>query len=487
VIDAYEQEAEDFTAELEEEYHRNGAGLKDTCDLAPIYDRYADLFSAERVSEMLARRHSRRERYLAQFAALQYLDRSVCAVTQRIATAETQAVLKWDGEDIPYRLGLALVPKEPDRARRLSLIRRVHSLTARTNEDRLARMAELHRQAEALGFNGYCQLCDELLGIGLGSLCSQMESLLQKSARRWQLELDHFMSAEGIPTDGAHIADLRYILTAPQFDSLFPRECLMPALERTLDGLGISLRSLGNLDLDTAERPLKSPRAFCSPVRVPSDVRLVIMPRGGREDYNTLFHEAGHALHFAHTRSSAPFAYRALGDNSVTEAYAFLLNLLLRSPTWLREVARMPPQEPYLRLAHFYQLYYLRRLAARLAYERKLHAATAPTAELADVYADDLGESLGVQMVPENYLADVDDGLYCTCYLRAWMLEVLLRRRLLEEFGERWFASAQAGEFLRQLWALGQEFNAEELAQRMGYPGLQIEPLIADVMAPDGS
>jgi hypothetical protein len=67
------------------------------------------------------------------------------------------------------------------------------------------------------------------------------------------------------------------------------------------------------------------------------------------------------------------------------------------------------------------------------------------------------------------------------------MLEVQLRHRLADEFGERWFASAQAGESLRQLWALGQELTAEELVQRLGYPGLHIEPLIADVTAPDCS
>ena len=57
----------------------------------------------------------------------------------------------------------------------------------------------------------------------------------------------------------------------------------------------------------------------------------------------------------------------------------------------------------------------------------------------------------------------MDEGFYAACYLRAWALETHWRAALEERFGERWFASPEAGEWLRGLWRHGQRLNADEL------------------------
>ena len=480
----YERDAEDFFADLEEEYYQNGAGLKDTLDLSAIYGTYAHLFDRPRVEDLLAKRESNADRFLAQFAAFQYLDSSVRSLTEEITNAETQATLEWDGQSTPYRLALTLLATEPDRLRRRELHGRLLAITAERNPLRSDRVARLHEEVRALGFDGYEACCAELLEVDLGKLSGEMADLLARTDALWRAELDAVLAEGEIPRAEAGIADLRYLLGGPQFDALFPTERLLPALEDTLSGLGIPLARQPNIHLDTEERPRKSPRAFCCPVRVPSDVRLVIMPRGGREDYNSLLHEAGHALHFANIAPGAPFAFRCLGDNSVTESYAFLFNMLVRSPAWLREVARVEPDPAYLRFGRFYQLYYLRRYAAKLAYERELHAADRPGPELADRYVRILSDAMTVETPGATYLSDVDDAFYCACYLRAWVLEVHLRSTLASEFGERWFARADAGDYLKGLWRFGQEFTADELVQRLGDDGLDADLLVADLLAP---
>ena len=75
---------------------------------------------------------------------------------------------------------------------------------------------------------------------------------------------------------------------------------MLPALEATLRDLGIDLAAQANVHLDLEQRPAKSPRAFCAPIEVPGRVMLVIAPIGGRDDWEALFHEAGHAEHYAH-------------------------------------------------------------------------------------------------------------------------------------------------------------------------------------------
>ena len=46
-LDRIRERADRFIAELDEEYYQHFAGLKETLDLAPIYERYADLTTVE--------------------------------------------------------------------------------------------------------------------------------------------------------------------------------------------------------------------------------------------------------------------------------------------------------------------------------------------------------------------------------------------------------------------------------------------------------
>ena len=88
---------------------------------------------------------------------------------------------------------------------------------------------------------------------------------------------------------------------------------MVPALEATLTGLGIDLRSQTNVELDLERRPNKMPRPFCAPIEVPGRVMLVIQPIGGKDDWEALFHEAGHTEHFAHTSPDAVVRGAAAG------------------------------------------------------------------------------------------------------------------------------------------------------------------------------
>jgi hypothetical protein len=80
-----------------------------------------------------------------------------------------------------------------------------------------------------------------------------------------------------------------------------------------------------------------------------------------------------------------------------------------------------------------------------------------------------LSDAVGVPWPRESWLADVDEGFYAACYLRAWALEMRWREALRERFGEAWFDSPAAGEWLRALWRQGQRLDADELlAQTVG-------------------
>jgi hypothetical protein len=306
-----------------------------------------------------------------------------------------------------------------------------------------------------------------------------MQALLDSTREVFSQELELYLHEMRVPAEAARTCDIIALFRGSQFDPLFPQQSMMPTLTATLLGLGIDTAKRENLEVDTESRALKTPRAFCAPIRIPEEVKLVTKPIGGPDDYASLLHEAGHAEHFVHVDPALPFSYKRLGDNSVTEAYAFLFQYLLLNEAWLHRLLRIKDSAEYLKLERFRRLWFLRRYASKLLYEQKLHSQL-EGAQLE--YVNILGGSLGVAIAPENYLADTDDAFYCAQYLRAWILEAQLRSWLERQFGPEWFASKEAGDYLASLWKQGQELRAEELAQEMGYEGLQPEYLIAELV-----
>jgi hypothetical protein len=216
-------------------------------------------------------------------------------------------------------------------------------------------------------------------------------------------------------------------------------------------------------------------------------VYLVLAPVGGREDFGVLFHEGGHTEHFAHVDPALPFEFRHLGDNAITEAYAFLLQHLTENPEWLARHLGVTDPGPIVEHARAERLVYLRRYAAKLDYELELHADLGGpdrprgAGAFRDRYAELLGAALMIDWPSETFLADVDPGFYCACYLRAWALETHLRAYLRECFGAAWFDEPAAGAELQKLWRDGQRLTAEELLAELTGERLDFGVMIADL------
>jgi hypothetical protein len=237
---------------------------------------------------------------------------------------------------------------------------------------------------------------------------------------------------------------------------------MVPALRATLEGLGIRLDEQRNVHLDVEHRPTKSPRAFCSPIDVPGRVMLVIQPLGGPDDWQGLFHEAGHTEHFAHMSPSLAIEERKLGDNAVTEGWAALLELLVSDPAWLRRRLDVGRPHDFAADSLAVHLFFLRRYSAKLLYELELHAADDVT-PLRGRYVELLADALKIEPASCDFLDDVDPSFYCSSYLRSWAFEAQLRDHLRGEYGDEWFARREAGSLLRELWSLGMSQTADDM------------------------
>lgn len=479
---------EPFQSELTEEFYLNYAGLKDSMSTESIYSRYAHLFSEDSISAISSALEEREGsedvrwlRYLKAFAIIGHMDNSVRHLTDRATTFEAQTVIQFEGEGIPYRSMAVKIRNEPTHDRRSMLFDAKLIETEKLNETLLERLTALHDLSATLGFKNYRDLCSTLKGIDYMALEERMEEVLQRTGRLYEDSIDELLHMRvGMSLEEAWSYDVPYAFKGEDYDTSFPKWKLVETFSSTLRSMGLMPEKYANIQIDMEERPNKTPRAFCSPVKVPEDIRLVLMPVGGWRDFETLLHEGGHAWHFGNTDPKLPAEYRYLGDNSVTEAFAFLFGYLSSNKLWLEKVLGMTDTQEYTRFSLINKLMFLRRYSAKLTYELKLHNSRA-SPEFSSIYRICLQRALKFRHSEKHYLEDLDDGFYCAEYLRAWILEGQIKEALTDEFGEDWFLNGKAGERLRELWSYGQKYNADELAKTIGFVDLDPEPMLREI------
>ena len=168
-------------------------------------------------------------------------------------------------------------------------------------------------------------------------------------------------------------------------------------------------------------------------------------------------HEAGHAEHFSHVEPSLPVEHRYLGDNSVTEGFAFLFQHLTEDPAWLERRLGVEDPEPVVEQARASKLVFLRRYCAKLAYELELQGEAATSTGSDELYARRLSEAVHVTGRGRPGSATWTRSSTRPRYLRAWALETHLRRELRERFGELLVRGAGArASCCATLWSAGQ-------------------------------
>ena len=471
-LDTYRADAEAFVTDIDREYYLQGAGHKPDLELEPIYRTHGGLFEQGAVAELRDALEAasggderRAARYLLAFALDGLMGLETRVQSEELARLEATLTVETDAGETPYRQVPVEMANEPDALRRAGLeAARDALLSEHMNPLYLEAMEAAHRICRELGWESYAAAYGDVRGIDLEALAGQTRRFLEGTEDSYAPIVDPRLQLADLPRLGELArSDLSRFFRAPELDVHFPAERLVASLSETLGSLGIDLAAQDNVHLDTEQRETKSPRAFCSPVRVPEEVYLVIAPVGGRDDYAALFHEAGHTEHYANVQAGLSFEFRHLGDNSVTESFAFLVEHLTDDETWLGD--RLGVADPGEALAHARanKLFFIRRYAAKLGYELELHDARTGLEGMPDRYADLLQGATRVRWPAAAWLADVDPGFYAACYLRAWALETYWRRALRERWGERWYGEPEAGAWLRELWSQGQRLDADEL------------------------
>lgn len=523
-VEQFREEYTTFNESLLREFYLHYSGQKLDLDLAPIYERHSDLYSLSSIENLRRQLNETSNhfetartglKHLLTFAMNNFLEAQVQELTEQVSGQEASATLEWKGRAMTFQETAIAVANETDRKLRNDIFETRISMIQASNDLRAERLSKLHEASRSVAkttlaeipltehfaappaqynedqaapsgtrqeevSHNYASLYEDLLGLNFRDFEKHCRTLLARTEAIYVARLSEALRSDlGISLDQATRSDAVYFLHQSPDETRFPAAALLDLYRATMNGLGIKTEAQSNILIDDEPRPRKNPRAFCAPIRIPTEIRLVIRPFGGPSDYLAFLHEAGHAQHYAWTSSSLLPEFKYTGDAALTETYAFLFNHLPGDPEWLSSMLGFRENSHFVRATMLAKLVTVRRYAAKFIYELELHSK-ANLHSASTLYGDLQTDATKFKTGEAEYLFDLDDGFYSAGYLRAWAFEVLLREYVKSRFGKTWWTSKRAGHFLKEIWETGERHTADEMASLIGIGPITFDCLIDD-------
>jgi hypothetical protein len=424
------------------------------------------------------------------------------------AESAATATVAFQKDPIGYRDIPLRIAAEADPARRAQLYAAsTRIVSEKLNPIRLRKEEAAQAAARAAGYADYVAMSEEVRAVVLRDVLVEGVAYVRATETIFRKTLDRVAHEElGVGLDQLRASDFGRLWKAPKLAPLFEKDLQLAALRAFLGGIGLDLKTAvgGEVKVDDGLNPLKQPRAFVQPVDPPRDVRLSVKPQGGLDDTWTLFHEAGHAVHFA-SSTVEPWENRLLGYGAPSEGFGEFFRHAFSDAHFLRRyrdflVAHGRPAPSNAQLAAvlrrtaLIEMLYIRRYAfAKVAYELRLHgrpqAAIEPAlallpaprkvqgndeVSLRELYRQAFSVAYGFALNDQEasrFRVDVDDTFYSADYARAFALAGMMHEGIRSKFGPDWYGNPAVGHFLReQLFSRGTALSSEDVAARLGFP-----------------
>lgn len=418
-VEGYRQRLEQFDESLNRGLYYYYSGIKDRLETSGIYSEYSDLFTFERIREIEAEIERAKksseslEKSLARlrwFAVEHHLNSRVSSLSQEISALEARRTFEWDRKEIAFVQIPLFLNQESSAVRRGQLNAMRISTMNEVESLKRERLAVLRAASVELGFRSYLDVCQSCTGISYADPAAQLDKLMAATADIYLERLNSSLQVTiGLSANEARHCDAWYWRWKNQAWHFFTQERLIAAVEETFSRLDLRPERSGSISMDLEKRPLKSPRPFCVAIRVPTEIKIVLLPRGGYNDYAALLHESGHAHHLAWMDPSLPAEHRIWGDRGLSETYAYLFEYLLTDREWLRETFHLTPPDGLFRFQVLYRAFLVRRYAGKLRSAITLYQEAVPC-NAPETYAEFSRQCTGLRHDPELYLEDPDGG-----------------------------------------------------------------------------
>ncbi len=385
------------------------------------------------------------------------------------------------GESIPFKEIITWCQDCTDRN-----ARRLLASEARTLCRLLAPLSHATWQAlmaavtEELGYESYIQWCQLMRSRPLEQEASFCAYVLDQGRSEYMARVEEWVQRvePGMQLREASRFDAIYLLGMRYLDSLSRHVISLDKALEFFSGLG--LREDSGICLHFEGRAGR--QSYCVPVVIPGLVHVILGPVEGWLDWESLFHEMGHAFSFAHTAPDIPVEAREFFmSGAVSEAFAFLFQRLSMKHAFIEEVMGASGEGAVLdHLSEIEDIHTLkfqvltRRYGAKflIEYENFKHNRIARGQEL---YASVMERETGFSYHPETYLFDLMPDFYSLDYFLAFIASMIMTDELENRFGAKWFLSETACETLKTWASCGNLHDIHTFMKEVVGTGLEAE------------
>lgn len=503
----YRRDYAAYSAALERARYDYHTGVEPELRLAPLRDRYADLWTRAAIDDLTRALEETSTQFDTERTALTALLRAAqfghvearaAEVTDELARCKAAALIAWDGSRLASDDATEAIAAETDPARRRELAARSFDALRACDDLRAARFDTLRESAISLGCDSYFNLLSGITDVEAKSLGAAADSFLERTAAVYATKLFEW-SARHLPAASARepvYADSLFFARLTHLDPFFTASQLRSTYEATMSGLGIRIGRQSNLRLETITAEFDRMRAACLAVKPPDDVRLVYLSEGGASYYQKFFEAAGRAQNFAWVSRDLAARYPELvyaPDEATRAGFAFLFGDLFTDASWLAAHRNVRPWEAseIARAFTLVELHRTRRACVCVQQQRVLEQAAETRSEhLAESYATALEEATRFRAHPSLFLRDLVPGglhdgagdgarLPPIVYVRARLFGAALGEYFRTRYGHRWWSTNKAADELIDMWNTGSRYTVEELASLTGLGALNFD-LLAD-------
>lgn len=467
-----QNEISDFSAQflsgIRNAYYKSSGNNGERLNLQKLYSGYSKVFSPLTLKTLLHQvstdeNENRRLKYLTEFISVECINYSMVHLKQQLFELKSQMFDLRDGNRLSYYgIKQRLFWGEGNEKAELDNI--LKQFTENEINSLLLEIFQSETEAiNELGYIDHAEMFYMLTRIDPIVWRNSAEKFLTDTSEGYfrnlyDLKNRHF---GGKNRDLSRDELFKFLWEQSEhncFKSIDPLDLFNMLKKRTGTVLNSESIKLANSD--------NSSRSFCSVLHVPDDIRLVIGKGRGFHQIRDLMHELGHALHYATVDENLPFEFSMLGDESVTESYAALLENLVYDPCWLESEIHIDKiqKSELISYLKFYKLTKLRSIALKAIYDIDLYSGISGE-DLKSNYILYHRQHLGVDVKEYEYLSETEPFLFSIRYFRAQILASSIRRKLETSFGSKWFENTEAFKELSGLWRSGQKYSPEEISE----------------------
>lgn len=242
----------------------------------------------------------------------------------------------------------------------------------------------------------------------------------------------------------------------------------LPTKEKPIGKIVKTMKRMGlnasKIVVDDDDRKGKNASAFCSAIKVPTDVRISYRKANPFEDFSAIFHEFGHGIHFSSIDPRASFYDKYGVANGVAEIFSIFFEGLMHEGLFLTSELGLPEDvaRDILDRYRFNSLFFATFYAANSSLKLRYWHDGVAFETLDGLYADLTKRFLGIRY-PGAYwkLHHVmpDYILYSPSYLVAAVRALELRNALAAKFGDTYWRERESGKAVLELMRPGQSLD----------------------------